>query len=744
MKKFKLLLLTVVSIIFCACHEDIWNAIDNLDARMTKLEALCKQMNTNIESLDAIVDVLLSHDFVTNLVEIKQDGNVIGFAITFGTHEPITIYYDKDEEVPTVPIVGIAKDSDGVYYWTLNGEWLKDDNGNKLPVSGYNGQNGTNGTDGITPQLKIEDGYWYVSYDNGSTWTQLEKATGDKGDQGDKGDKGDSMFQSITQDENYVYFTLADGTVITLPKDSQANSQFLFTITFNSNGGSGIMSPDTFYYGCSKTLKPCTFTKQGFMFKNWNTSSDGTGVAYSDQISLLIDRNITLYAQWMVEYVDLGLSTKWASCNLGAESPEAFGNYYAWAETVTKYSYYWSNYNYGNGFNNALTKYCNTSSSGVVDNKLILDVSDDAAQANWGDNWYMPTMTELQELCYNCTWTWTNQNGVAGYLVTGTNGNNIFLPAAGYINGDTHEEIGQTGLYWSTSLDTYDPIRAVTLWLEPNYQYFGNWGRCIGINIRPVYRGGDNENNDNNDDNGTPPPTEETVFAFSVSNTQQVAFSPGNLQYHPYNNQWRFALNQTDFIGEANRYISSYYNGWIDLFGWSGSSGYSFGVSNSTSESGYNGSFIDWGTNSIDEYSANTWRTLSKDEWKYLLEYRTNAGTLCGTAQVNGTNGLVILPDDWQNPGGVTFYSGFNGFENNQSFSTYQWSILEESGAVFLPVSGWRNGSYVYDMQTTGRYWSSTDMAGTYASYLYITSSDATLYNKYRYYGHSVRLVKDI
>ena len=268
MKKLSLLLLTLTVCFFTACHKDIWAELENLDQRVTKLEELCKEMNTNITSLQTIVSVLQSNDFITGIVEIKKNGEVIGYTITFGKHDPITIYHGQDGKdgadgkdgqdgqdgqngSANTPVIGVAQETDGVYYWTLNGEWLLDDNGNKLPVSGKDGQNGTNGSngqdgvdgkdgqngedgkdgtdgqdgkDGITPQLKIEDGYWYISYDNGATWTQLGKATGEDGKDGQNGadgmdgQDGDSMFQSVTQDDNYVYFTLADGTVIKIAK----------------------------------------------------------------------------------------------------------------------------------------------------------------------------------------------------------------------------------------------------------------------------------------------------------------------------------------------------------------------------------------------------------------------------------------------------------------------------------------------------------------------------------------------
>ena len=267
--------------LFTACHDKLWDAIDDLDVRVARLEELCKEMNTNITSLQTIVDVLQSNDFITGVVEIKKDGEVIGYTITFGKHDPITIYHGQDgkdgadgkdgqDGSANAPVIGVAQDTDGVYYWTLNGEWLLDDNGNKLPVSGKDGQNGTNGSngqdgadgkdgqdgedgkdgadgqdgkdgkDGVTPQLKIEDGYWYISYDNGASWTQLGKATGEDGKDGADGENGkdgqngadgkdgqdgDSMFQSVTQDENYVYFTLADGTVIKIAKGNGTHTQ---------------------------------------------------------------------------------------------------------------------------------------------------------------------------------------------------------------------------------------------------------------------------------------------------------------------------------------------------------------------------------------------------------------------------------------------------------------------------------------------------------------------------------------
>ena len=538
MKKIFLYIAITLGLLSCNHKDSLWQEIvEDLDERVETLEMLCAEMNTNITSLQTIVDVLQSNDFITSIVEIKKDGKVVGYTITFGKHDPITIYHGqdgKDGQNGTngkdgqdgadgkdgqngadgkdgiTPVIGVAQDTDGMYYWTLNGEWLLDDNGNKHPVSGKDGQNGTNGSngqDGITPQLKIEEGYWYISYDNGATWTQLGKATGEDGKDGTDGENGkdgqngtdgkdgqdgDSMFQSVTQDENYVYFTLADGTVIQIAKgngsNDQPNSEFIFTITYDPNGGEGLMEKDTFYYDYSVTIDYCQFTKEGYFFKEWNTRQDGTGVSYTGGRVLNAYRNITLYAQWgsLTEGVDLGLSVKWASVNIGANKPEEYGDYFAWGETEPKKSYDYSTYKWLQGKYYTLTKYnTNYDNGNVIDNKIVLDKEDDAAVANWGGSWRMPTITECIELNENCIWTPITQNGVKGYQIKSKkNGNTIFLPAAGsYSQGRYFSE----GLCecWSSSLVISTPNNAYAV-SESTNALSGGPERCQGLPIRPV------------------------------------------------------------------------------------------------------------------------------------------------------------------------------------------------------------------------------------------------------------------
>ena len=189
-------------------------------------------------------------------------------------------------------------------------------------------------------------------------------------------------------------------------------------------------------------------------------------------------------------YVDLGLPSglKWATCNVGASSPEEYGDYFAWGETSTKSSYSWSTYKWCNGSSTSQTKYNTSSSYGTVDNKTVLELSDDAARANWGGSWRMPTHEEFQELYNNCTWTWTTQNGKNGYKVTSSkNGNSIFLPAAGYRYGSSLNGAGSYGNYWSASLLSSYPCGAWALSFDSGgVDPSGNGDRCNGQSVRPV------------------------------------------------------------------------------------------------------------------------------------------------------------------------------------------------------------------------------------------------------------------
>ena len=186
-------------------------------------------------------------------------------------------------------------------------------------------------------------------------------------------------------------------------------------------------------------------------------------------------------------YVDLGLSVKWATMNVGASKSEDYGDYFAWGEIAPKEEYSWSTYTYCNGSSSSLTKYNYNSSLGFVDNKTQLELSDDAARANWGGKWRMPTDAELTELREQCTWTWTTENGINGYKVTSRiNGKSIFLPAAGNRTGPLLGSVGD-GYYWSSSISTEgSPVGAYYLYFLSGSVNRYDGSRDYGQSVRPV------------------------------------------------------------------------------------------------------------------------------------------------------------------------------------------------------------------------------------------------------------------
>ena len=186
-------------------------------------------------------------------------------------------------------------------------------------------------------------------------------------------------------------------------------------------------------------------------------------------------------------YVDLGLSVKWATMNVGATSPEDYGDYFAWGETEPKEEYSWETYKWCDDDFNNLTKYCSSSDFGIVDDKIELDLEDDAANVNWGDAWRTPTKEEQVELITECNWTLDTMNGVDGYTVTGPNGNSIFLPISGYFSDTNVEDIGYNGTYWSSELksDYSSQAYVIDIYNDGDISLFTN-SRYYGLSIRPV------------------------------------------------------------------------------------------------------------------------------------------------------------------------------------------------------------------------------------------------------------------
>ncbi len=300
MKRFLLSIVLATILAFTSCQFDdseIWDkfgeiedSIRDHEQRISALEELCKQMNTNIEALQTIVEALEKRDYITNVSEVRSNGEVIGYTISFANSDTVTIYHGQDGKDGLdgatgkdgyTPQIGVMKDTDDFYYWTVDGEWLLDGKGNKIKaagqdgkdgVDGEDGQNGTNGTngsngtdgedgkdgaDGIIPRLKIENDYWYISYDEGKSWEQLGKATGENGKNGIDGTNGsdgkdgeNGVIVNVQETTTEVVFILSDGSSIVIPKSSGS-----------------VDSDNVIYFSDSVVKSICV--------ANWDTNGDG-------------------------------------------------------------------------------------------------------------------------------------------------------------------------------------------------------------------------------------------------------------------------------------------------------------------------------------------------------------------------------------------------------------------------------------------------------------------------------------
>lgn len=207
-KLFTILSFVLLLPISCTRFDDsaIWEELLNHKERIEKLEAECNRLNANINSLQTILEALQTNDYVTDIVKIMEDSVEIGYSITFAKGGTVTIYHGTNGSAPKV---GIQKAADGQYYWTSDGEWLTDENGAKIPAAYADGGDGKY----ITPLFRVADGVWYVSYDNGSSWMQIVE---------DEDDEEVPLFKEVTYDKEYVYLTLADGSVIKIPIDTSS------------------------------------------------------------------------------------------------------------------------------------------------------------------------------------------------------------------------------------------------------------------------------------------------------------------------------------------------------------------------------------------------------------------------------------------------------------------------------------------------------------------------------------------
>ena len=472
------------------------------------------------------------------------------------------------------------------------------------------------------------------------------------------------------------------------------------------------------------------------------------------------------------EYVDLGLSVKWATFNLGAETPDGYGNYYAWGEKDAKSSFSWSNYLWG-GSASSISKYNLLSANGTVDHKRTLDFDDDAAKVAWGGDWRLPTLDEFNELknTSNCTWTWTTQNGKKGYRVTskktGYEVRSIFLPAAGSYDGSSVTGTEQYALYWTSTPYTSDYSKSYDLSAQQSSVGFGTPDRYRGLPIRPVY--------------GTfVPATGLTVDAsVYLKEGATLTLTPTVAPSNASNKSLEVissASSVTTYngsvvkgVGPGTATLTFYtHNGisatckvtvikepeYVDLGLPSGTKWAKWNIG-ATKPEEY-GEYFAWGeTEPKDNYSWSTYKFELGTGYngpfsKYVTDskYGTVDNILVlelddDAAHVNwGSNWRMPTDADWtelRENCTWTWTSDYNGTGVAGEIVTSNVSGYEGK-SIFLPATG----SSLYSPGTSGYYWSSslfTEHPGN-AWRVSFNSDNISRFCFDRYYGHSIRPVK--
>lgn len=458
--------------VFSGCDErdDISdrNRLYRLEDRVSRLEALCNTINKNSENIKKLLKEQAKN---TTINAVYNMGD--GYVISFSDGEYVELHNGKDgkdgkdgtivneDGNAYIPVIGVRiNPNDNLHYWTLDGEWLLDEKGQLVLAEGKKGDKGEAGQDGqdgeggggITPLMKIENGFWLVSYDKGDTWEIIGQATGEDGKDGK-----DGICPELKIENGTWYISYDKG------------------VTWEAIGSA--VGQD----GKTPSLK----IENGKLMISWDGGNSWEMVEGGDSIGEVVapGTGVAEGRSW----VDLGLPSgnKWATCNIGANSAGEWGKFYAWGDTVTKQEYSATTCN---AFGKTVEQ---LNSSGITNKGNILNAKYDAANSNWGGYWKMPTREDFKELVDECTWTWTTVGSVSGYEIKSKkegNTNSIFLPAAG--SKDLYDILkqGVQGWYWaSTAVSTQNYLSwSLTFDLDEGIQ-ITPLSRRSGFTIRAIW-----------------------------------------------------------------------------------------------------------------------------------------------------------------------------------------------------------------------------------------------------------------
>ena len=407
----------------------------------------------------------------TAVITAQYDGMVSNCVITVQEYNPVCEYVDLGLSVywATCNVGAQSPEDNGMYvswgeispkesYSSHNYKWYSDDDKFLLTKYCTNAQLAKNGkTDGMSV-LELSDDFAHSMW--GDKWRTPSK----------------SEFEELCTKCTWTMTQVngVQGYIVTSNVDGYTDKSIFLPIT--GWIGNGSHQPDYICYWTNQVYPNSQKAAYALFEQN---SLDRVARTNGVPVRPVYNKEH--------EYVDMGVSVKWAKTNIGASTPEDYGYYFKWGETEPRQEYDWKNYKWANGTTTSITKYNTQSSFGTVDDKTYLESADDAARVLWGDEWRMPKYSDFKELRDNCTWTWKLQNGVYGYEVTADNGNSIFLPAAGSYGADYMGNMYTSGYYWYDMLYSSQPDCAWNLGFNPNeIALYCVTGRGVCASIRPV------------------------------------------------------------------------------------------------------------------------------------------------------------------------------------------------------------------------------------------------------------------